>query len=153
MAVLGGLSSLAGPVFGATALVVLEEVLKDQSVVGTVLAEHFHIPLGIIVVLIVVLFRGGIAGAVSKIGGFELVEGRVLKTARVKGRIYLNFGDDWQDDFTIMFEPAALRRFRAAGIDPLDYQGRRLRVRGWVKSWNGPLILATHPEQIEVLDE
>jgi hypothetical protein len=26
-------------------------------------------------------------------------------------------------------------------------------VRGWIERWNGPVIKATHPEQIEVLAE
>ena len=43
--------------------------------------------------------------------------------------------------------------FAAAGLAPEDYQGRRLRVRGWLKSLNGPMIVATHPEQLEILEE
>ena len=31
--------------------------------------------------------------------------------------------------------------------------GKQLRVRGWLKSYNGPMIDVTHPEQIEVLEE
>ncbi len=87
------------------------------------------------------------------VGGFELVEGRVLDAARVRGRVYLNFGPDWRSDFTVTIAPAARRRFEAAGIDPLDYEGRWIRARGWVKSFNGPMIEATHPEQIEVLGQ
>lgn len=34
-----------------------------------------------------------------------------------------------------------------------SYKGHILRVRGWLKSFNGPMIEATHPEQIEVLEE
>jgi hypothetical protein len=26
-------------------------------------------------------------------------------------------------------------------------------VRGWIKSFNGPMIEASHPEQIEVIEE
>jgi hypothetical protein len=26
-----------------------------------------------------------------------------------------------------------------------------VRVRGWIERWNGPVIKATHPEQIEIL--
>ncbi|MCR9257461.1 MAG: branched-chain amino acid ABC transporter permease [Alphaproteobacteria bacterium] len=69
MAVLGGLGSLGGAVFGAASLVLLEEVLKDQSLVGGFIAEHWHIPLGLIIVGIVLAFRGGIAGALSRLGG------------------------------------------------------------------------------------
>ena len=41
--------------------------------------------------------------------------------------------------------------FTAAGIDLTALAGKRLRVRGWVMWRNGPMIEATHPEQIELL--
>jgi endonuclease YncB( thermonuclease family) len=85
------------------------------------------------------------------LGTFQLIEGRVLEAAVVRGRAYLNFGADWREDFTVTLAPAVRRRFEAEGIDPRDYQGARLRVRGWLKSYNGPMIEVTHPEQIEVL--
>ena len=91
--------------------------------------------------------------AAERIGGFQLVEGQVLDAAVVRGRAYLNFGADWRDDFTATLSPAVRRLFEAEGIDPQLYAGRRLRVRGWVKSFNGPMIEVTHPEQIELLDE
>ena len=50
-----------------------------------------------------------------------------------------------------MLEAKARRLFRRAGLDPLALEGRWLRVRGWLKKWNGPMIEATHPEQIELL--
>ena len=86
------------------------------------------------------------------IGDFELVEGRVRAVAIVRGQAYLNFGDDWREDFTVTIRPAARRRFEAAGLDPAAYEGRRIRARGWLKSYNGPMIEATHPEQLEVID-
>ncbi len=89
--------------------------------------------------------------AARAIGTFQLVRGRVLKAARVKGRVYLNFGDDWRTDFTVTLEAKARRLFRSTGLDPLALEGRWLRVRGWLKKWNGPMIEATHPEQIELL--
>ena len=91
--------------------------------------------------------------AAEAIGSFQLVEGRVLEAAKVRGRVYLNFGEDWKTDFTISIAPKAWKLFEAEGIAPQDYRGRRLRVRGWLKSLNGPMIAATHPEQIEVLAE
>ena len=86
------------------------------------------------------------------LGSFQLVEGRVLEAAVVRGRAYLNFGADWREDFTVTLAPKVRRRFEAEGIDPRDYRGTRLRVRGWLKSYNGPMIEVTHPEQIEVLE-
>ena len=83
---------------------------------------------------------------------FQLVEGRVKAAAVVRGRGYLNFGDDWREDFTVSIAPRDRRRFETAGIAIEDYEGRLVRVRGWVDSFNGPMIEATHPEQIEVLE-
>lgn len=89
----------------------------------------------------------------AAVGSFQIVEGRVLDVAVVRKRGYLNFGTDWKTDFTVAIDPAALRLFELDGPMVDAYEGRRIRVRGWVKSFNGPMIEATHPEQIEVLVE
>jgi hypothetical protein len=92
------------------------------------------------------------AGAIGPgIGGFQLVEGRVLDVALVRGRGYLNFGADWRTDFTLGLDAASLRRFAEAGVDLQSLEGRRVRARGWLRYFNGPMIEITHPEQIEVL--
>jgi micrococcal nuclease len=82
---------------------------------------------------------------------FQIVDGRVTDAADVRGVIYLNFGDNWRTDFTVRLDRKAARLFKRAGLGPETYKGRHLRVRGWLKNWNGPMIEATHPEQIEVL--
>ena len=87
------------------------------------------------------------------IDSFQIIEGGVRDAAIVRGRAYLNFGEDWRTDFTVSISSKDRRTFEAAGIDILAYRGRRVRVRGWLESYNGPMIEATHPEQIEVLDE
>jgi len=91
------------------------------------------------------------------IGGFQLVEGTVLAVGRARGRIYLNFGSDWRTDFTVVVDQRSLDQLagradgerRAVGERLV---GQRVRVRGWIKSFNGPLIEANHPEQIELID-
>ena len=88
----------------------------------------------------------------AELRSFQLVEGRVMAAAVVRGRGYLNFGADWREDFTVSIAPRDRRRFEAAGIAVEDYEGRLVRVRGWVDSFNGPMIEATHPEQIEILE-
>lgn len=94
-----------------------------------------------------------IDGLESEIDSFQLVEGRVIDVARVKDRAYLNFGTDWKTDFTLVLDEDALRLFEAAGVDPENFEGRRVRARGWLESFNGPMIEITHPEQIEVIEE
>lgn len=84
---------------------------------------------------------------------FELVEGVVADAAVVRGRGYLNFGADWRTDFTVSVAPRDRRLFDRAGRVLTDLIGKRVRVRGWVEQYNGPMIEATHPEQIEVLGE
>ena len=83
---------------------------------------------------------------------FQLVEGRVRAAAVVRGRGYLNFGEDWREDFTVSIAPRDRKRFEAEGIAIQDYEGRLVRVRGWIESFNGPMIEATHPEQIEIIE-
>lgn len=85
--------------------------------------------------------------------GFFLIEGTVLKTAQVRGRIYLNFDQDWRQDFTITVAPRDRKLFERAGFEHGAMAGRRVRVRGWLKHFNGPSIEATHPEQIELLNQ
>lgn len=87
------------------------------------------------------------------LGGFELVEGRVHAVGRGGGRVYLNFAEDWRQDFTLALDRRALTLFQEEGVDPAGLAGKQVRVRGWLKSYNGPMIDVTHPEQIEVLEE
>lgn len=87
------------------------------------------------------------------IGSFQLVEGRVRQAAEVRGKVYLNYGPDHRTDFTVSIAPRERRAFDKAGVDLLDLEGHRIRVRGWLSRRNGPMIEASHPEQIELLAE
>lgn len=84
-------------------------------------------------------------------GNYELVEGRVLTADEAGGRVYLNFGRYWKEDFTVVIEGAALRLFATEGLDPLVLEQAFIRVRGWIDDRDGPRVAVTHPEQIEVL--
>ena len=80
---------------------------------------------------------------------FQVVEGRVLRVTKAGNEAYLDFGEDWRTDVTVHIARGPLRDVQKAGIDPLSYEGRTVRVRGWVGLRNGPMIEITHPEQIE----
>ena len=92
-------------------------------------------------------------GTFGSLDSFQLVEGIVAATAEVRRRVYLNFGENWRDDFTVSIAPGDAALFERAGMDLLALEGRRIRVRGWLYAFNGPMIDATHPEQIEVLED
>ena len=76
----------------------------------------------------------------------------MLAVSKSGGETWLDFGADWRSDVTVHIGRAAMREVTRAGIDPLSYEGRRVRVRGWITLRNGPMIEITHPEQIERLE-
>jgi endonuclease YncB( thermonuclease family) len=92
------------------------------------------------------------ADAGAALNSFQIVEGRVLAVAVLRNGGYLNFGADYRTDFTLSFTRDSLQRLQESGIDFKALQGVRLRAHGWLRSFNGPLIEITHPEQIEVLE-
>lgn len=83
---------------------------------------------------------------------FQIVEGRVLHVSKTGGEGYLDFRADWRTDVTVHIPRPVMREFAKAGIDPLSYEGRHIRVRGWIGLRSGPMIVLTHPEQIERLE-
>lgn len=84
------------------------------------------------------------------LGSFQLVEGRVLDVAEVRTGVYLNFEENWREDFTIFIAKRDLRHFGGKEHELGLLEGQRIRVRGWLKLKNGPMIDVTHPEQIEI---
>ncbi len=86
------------------------------------------------------------------VGSFQLVEGTVLSAAKRRNRLFLNFGADWREDFTITVTPRNARSFLKEA-DLFAYEGQTVRVRGWVEEYNGPFIEVTHPDHIEIIQE
>lgn len=82
---------------------------------------------------------------IENLNRFAVVEGIVRKVSTVNNVTYLNFGHDWKTDFTVGI-PAATRQIMARqGIDVFRLQGKKLRVRGWIRAYNGPYIELEHP--------
>lgn len=84
-------------------------------------------------------------------GTFQIVDGTVVDTATVDGTIYVHFGADWRDSFSLRIAGDAKRLCRAAGLDPRTLNGRHVRVRGFIDGVTRPVMEVTHPEQIELL--
>jgi len=93
----------------------------------------------------------GVAELDRLIDSFQVIEGKILNSAKIRDYIYLNFGADYRTDFTVSVHKRDWRRFESAGVDPMQWSGRKVRVRGWLDKRNGPMIEITHPEQIELL--
>jgi endonuclease YncB( thermonuclease family) len=96
------------------------------------------------------------AAVLAQRGRFALVEGKVVSVHASGATIYLNFGQQWSEDFTVTILKRNERNFAAAGLDPQSLTGRRVRVRGWIEgrgsAGNSPWIEAAYPEQIEFSD-
>ena len=60
MVVLGGIGTVYGPVYGALAYLLLENVLKGYT-------DHWMAVLGPIIVLVAVLGKGGLAGLLERL--------------------------------------------------------------------------------------
>ena len=85
------------------------------------------------------------------LGSFQLVEGIVANANANKGRVFLDFGADWHNGFSVAIEPRDRQKFERAGIDLMALKGVRVRVRGWIESAGHAEIRVTHPEQIELV--
>jgi branched-chain amino acid transport system permease protein len=63
MVILGGIATSAGPLLGAAVLLLLEDVLQGWSLLPRELVrDHWQLYLGLILVLVVIFARRGLAG-------------------------------------------------------------------------------------------
>lgn len=88
----------------------------------------------------------------KKHGTYQVIEGILLKFEHKYGQLYFNFGADYRTDFTISVGKVNRLAFAQSGIDFKKLVGKKIRVRGWLEKRGGPMIEATHPEQIEFLN-
>lgn len=82
----------------------------------------------------------------------QIVEGRPAKIATVRDMIYVNFGQNWREDFTVNIPQNLRKAFAKRGENPISWQGKMLRIRGFVEDYNGPMIKIDSPEQIEIIE-
>jgi micrococcal nuclease len=86
-------------------------------------------------------------------GRFAVVEGTIRRVGEAKGRIYLDFGRRFTEDFTIIVPDTIRKALAAQGSDPKSWRGKRIRVRGILLSWGGPAIELNLAQAIELLDQ
>lgn len=89
--------------------------------------------------------------AAQAMGEFAVIDGTVKKTATVRNTLYLNFGDNWKTDFTIMVSSSLRKKLARRPLDLMNLGGEKVRVRGWVREYNGPLIELEDAGHIEIL--
>jgi hypothetical protein len=84
-------------------------------------------------------------------GRFAIIQGQVLTVRQRPRRIYLNFGRDFQRDFTATLAPRTVRLLEKAGITPSSLRGKTVRVRGMVGGRRAPAVEIISAGQIEVV--
>ncbi len=93
-----------------------------------------------------------VPGLAEAIGRFAVVEGAIRRVGDTKARLYLDFGRRFTEDFTIVVPNAVRNGLVAKGLDPKNWRGKRVRVRGVLVSWGGPAIEINATTAIELLD-
>lgn len=83
---------------------------------------------------------------------FAVVEGVVKSITMINNVTYLNFGDDWKSDFTIGVSSRVRQILLRNNVDLQKLQGQHVRVRGWLRSYNGPFIELEDSIAFETLD-
>jgi len=86
------------------------------------------------------------------VGTIQVVEGVVSTTASKNNLIFLNFGADWKEDFTIAIESDVRRQLNKNGLNPLGLSRQKLRVRGYVEDRYGPSITLDAPDNLEIVE-
>lgn len=85
-------------------------------------------------------------GAKAAFDSFSIIQGRITEAANVRGTIYLNFGEDYRDDFT---GKITRQNFKKLTIETQNALTRLteeeepdmvVEARGWVFFSGGPMI-------------
>ncbi|OSM06802.1 thermonuclease family protein [Magnetofaba australis] len=90
----------------------------------------------------------------KQIGAFRIVTGRILSANRVNDRIYLNFGEDYRKDFTILIRKRDWKaHFKPAGWSLKKLEGKMVEARGRLLKKGGPALWASHPLQLTFIEK
>ena len=91
--------------------------------------------------------------AAKDVNRWVIVEGRVFGAAEDRNVTYLNFGPDYRKDFTVGIASPVRRQLDAAHIDAQSLAGQNVRVRGWLRTYNGPYLDLINAAWLEVIPE
>ena len=86
----------------------------------------------------------------KKLGHFVVVTGVVRSVGDRKRRLYLNFGENWAQDFTVSVEKQGVGKFKGSFDFLKTLTNKKVQVRGVLESNRGPLIRVTDETQIQI---
>ncbi|MEM7616854.1 MAG: thermonuclease family protein [Pseudomonadota bacterium] len=84
---------------------------------------------------------------------FQLFEGIITNISKNGNVTFINFGNDWKNDFTVMINAANKKYLKEYFLfDFNQLKGRKVKIRGWVENYNGPMIKLSVPGQLQILN-
>jgi len=87
------------------------------------------------------------------LGSIGVVQGKIRNVYKGRKKVYLNFGKDFQKDFTGVIYEENLRNFPLEANEPVTYfLGKRVKIHGFIKERGGPMITIYAPSQIDFLN-
>lgn len=89
------------------------------------------------------------AQAAAQYGHYALITGTVVQAAKMKTKIYLNFGADYRTDFTAVIDKRDWKNFPS--LDLLALTGKRVLLRGFLYTDYGPAMRLQNDGQISLL--
>ncbi len=89
----------------------------------------------------------------THLNSVQIIEGRVENASLTKNNLYLNFEQNWKEDFTVGISKALQKEFSKQNISLQSLKGKYIRIRGWVRNYNGPYIELEQIGQLELLDK
>ncbi len=92
-------------------------------------------------------------GLSRSLGKYIIVEGKVASIGDRSRRLYLNFGQNWSQDFTVTVAKRGAGAFKGAINALMPLKGAKVRIRGILESNRGPLIRLFDAGQIEILED
>ena len=84
-------------------------------------------------------------------GSFQIIEGTITSASKHKKTLYLNFGENWKEDMTISVPLSYCKTLAKYSIDCNSLVGKKVRIRGIVSSYFGPIVECLHRWQLEIL--
>ena len=82
-------------------------------------------------------------------GYFGIVRGRVISIGDRKRTLYLNFGRNWREDFTVIIPKSGKSAYKGSLSSLKNLAGKTIRVRGLLQQAGGPMIRVMQEAQIE----
>lgn len=89
----------------------------------------------------------------DKLSSYQIITGKIHNISLTGNMLYINFGKNWREDFTIGIPAPIRKKFAKRGLNLQSLNSRTVRVRGLVRAYNGPFIEIETPEQLEILPE